>query len=54
LVLTDVSNIEASATEAVSFVVHDTGEMRREFGGGWVGVVRPKLAWRTEYLDPAA
>jgi lipopolysaccharide transport system ATP-binding protein len=35
---------------AISFVVHDTGEMRREYYGEWAGVVRPKLAWTTEQL----
>ncbi len=32
----------------ISFQVHDTGEMRQEFYGKWVGVVRPKLSWETE------
>lgn len=32
----------------VSFHVHDTGEMRKEYYGDWFGVVRPRLAWRTE------
>lgn len=35
----------------ISFVVHDTGAMRKEYLGGWGGaVVRPRLAWRTEPL----
>ncbi|MBI1883215.1 MAG: ABC transporter ATP-binding protein [Chlamydiae bacterium] len=34
----------------LSFHVHDTGEMRKEFYGTWIGTVRPKLAWSTEYL----
>jgi lipopolysaccharide transport system ATP-binding protein len=33
----------------ISFVVHDTGAMRKEYLGGWGGaVVRPRLAWKTE------
>ena len=36
--------------DLLSFDVHDTGEMRKEFYGGWLGVVRPRLAWHTEYL----
>ena len=51
LVLSDVSRVEAFAEEAVTFTVHESGEMRREFGGEWLGVVRPKLAWRTEQLS---
>ena len=35
----------------VSFMVHDTGDMRKEFYGGWLGVIRPKLAWSTELID---
>jgi len=35
---------------AVSFYVHDTGEMREQHGA-FAGVVRPKLAWSTEYIE---
>lgn len=32
----------------LSFLVHDTGAMRREFTGSWVGpVIRPRLNWKT-------
>jgi hypothetical protein len=34
----------------LSFNVIDTGEMRKEFSGHWIGTVRPRLAWNTEYL----
>lgn len=35
----------------LSFRVHDTGEMRKEYLGSWTGpVVRPRLAWKTDYL----
>ncbi|NUN63496.1 ABC transporter ATP-binding protein [Pseudanabaena biceps] len=51
-VLSDVTNIELRVDEVISFTVHDTGAMRKEYGGGWIGVVRPKLAWQTEYLTP--
>jgi lipopolysaccharide transport system ATP-binding protein len=35
----------------LSFHVHDTGEMRKEYLGSWLGpVVRPRLAWDTSYL----
>ncbi len=37
---------------ALSFHVHDTGEMRKEFLGEWVGTVRPRLAWHTEFIGP--
>ena len=50
-VLANVNRIEASAREAVSFMVHDTGSMRKEFGGTWIGVVRPRLAWQTRCVE---
>ena len=35
----------------LSFHVHDTGEMRKEYLGAWKGVViRPRLAWHTEFF----
>jgi len=35
----------------LSFHVHDTGGMRKEHLGSWTGpVVRPRLAWNTDYL----
>ncbi|OLE55860.1 MAG: hypothetical protein AUG51_01130 [Acidobacteria bacterium 13_1_20CM_3_53_8] len=37
--------------QVLSFHVHDTGEMRKHYYGGWVGVVRPRLAWHTEYIE---
>jgi lipopolysaccharide transport system ATP-binding protein len=33
----------------LSFVVHDTGAMRKEYLGSWVGpVIRPRLDWTTQ------
>ena len=54
IVLTDVTNWEASCRDAVAFTVHDTGAMRQEYGGGWIGVVRPRLAWQTELVTESA
>ncbi len=48
-----VSEPQIHEDRAVSFHVHDTGEMRKEFHGGWAGALRPRLAWNTEYLGPA-
>ncbi len=36
---------------ALTFQVHDSGAMRKEFVARWIGVVRPRLAWRTSRLD---
>jgi lipopolysaccharide transport system ATP-binding protein len=38
------------APEVLSFSVTDTGEMREEFGGGWIGMIRPRMLWQTQYL----
>jgi lipopolysaccharide transport system ATP-binding protein len=35
----------------VTFEVHDTGEMREGYYGGWQSVIRPKLAWSTELRE---
>ena len=52
IVLTNVTNIEVFAQEVLTFTVHETGAMRKEYSGDWLGVVRPKLAWQTELLEP--
>ncbi len=51
--LTNVSNIEMIAREVVSFKAHDTGSMRDEYSGSWLGAIRPRLAWQTQNLAPA-
>jgi lipopolysaccharide transport system ATP-binding protein len=33
--------------DILSFNVQDTGEMRKEFMGKWIGAVRPRLDWQT-------
>jgi len=48
-----ISDTQILEDYVLSFHVHDTGEMRKEFHGSWAGVVRPKLAWHTEYIEPA-
>jgi len=35
------------AEEVLTFEVHETGDMRQEYIGGWVGQIRPKLEWDT-------
>lgn len=39
--------------DVLSFHVHDTGEMRGQYFGHWLGVVRPKLPWSTEKIESA-
>jgi len=38
----------------IQFEILDSGGVRGDYFGGWSGVVRPKLDWRTEYLGPDA
>ncbi len=47
------SEIQAQAEDAVAFDVHDTGEMRGLYFGQWPGVIRPKLAWSTQRVEPS-
>jgi lipopolysaccharide transport system ATP-binding protein len=47
------SNTQVLEEDLLSFDVHDTGEMRKEYYGGWLGVIRPRLAWHTEYIGSA-
>ncbi|RZK35347.1 MAG: ATP-binding cassette domain-containing protein, partial [Hymenobacter sp.] len=37
----------AMAQEVLTFSVTDTGEMRKEYGGEWIGLIRPQMMWRT-------
>lgn len=46
-----VSDTQVLREDVLSFHVHDTGEMRGQYFGHWLGVVRPKLAWSTEQAD---
>ncbi len=47
----EVGVVSIREESALSFVVHDTGAMRQEYTGSWLGpVIRPKLKWRTSKL----
>ena len=50
VILNQVRRQEILARQVIQFTVHDTGEMRAEWTGKWIGVVRPRLAWRTEHV----
>jgi lipopolysaccharide transport system ATP-binding protein len=51
VVLSNVTTIEVLERNVIAFDVHDSGSMRREYTGEWLGVVRPKLEWRTTQLE---
>ncbi|HEY5040981.1 MAG TPA: ABC transporter ATP-binding protein [Verrucomicrobiae bacterium] len=48
--VSNISTLELLTGEIIGFNTHDTGEMRKEYTGYWLGVVKPKLAWQTERL----
>jgi lipopolysaccharide transport system ATP-binding protein len=54
ILLTNVTNMEVFLEQAMTFDVYESGTMRGEYGGDWLGVVRPKLAWQTEHLNANA
>ena len=54
ILLTNITNIEVFLEQAVTFDVYESGSMRGDYGGDWLGVVRPKLAWQTERLNANA
>jgi len=37
--------------DILSFTVQDTGIMRKEYTGKWIGAVRPRLDWHTVQLS---
>ncbi|MBM4149261.1 MAG: ABC transporter ATP-binding protein [Lentisphaerae bacterium] len=53
LVLSDARLVHVYATDALGFTVHETGVMRKEYHGPWLGVVRPRLGWETEFTGEA-
>ena len=44
----EVGVVSLRQDSVLSFLVHDTGAMRQEFTGSWLGpVIRPRLDWQT-------
>ena len=50
-IVIDTTTIAADSVNCVSFMTHDTGEMRKEYLGAWIGAVRPKFRWDSELLQ---
>lgn len=53
IILTDLINAEVAEKDALSFTVHETGAMRKEYMGHWIGSIRPRLAWQTTLTAPS-
>jgi lipopolysaccharide transport system ATP-binding protein len=50
-IVIDSTSIVAESVNCVSFMTHDTGEMRKEYLGVWIGAVRPKFRWDSKLLQ---
>jgi lipopolysaccharide transport system ATP-binding protein len=48
----NVRTIEVFERDVLRFQVLETGVMRKEWNGVWIGVVRPRLMWKTEAIQP--
>jgi lipopolysaccharide transport system ATP-binding protein len=44
----DVCTTHLLLEDLLTFAVHDTGPMSKDYFGNWIGVTRPRLAWNTE------
>lgn len=46
----NVRDTQVLLPDALEFEVADTSDMRKEYQDHWLGVVRPKLPWSTQYV----
>lgn len=51
VVLMNATIEKAVVRDAVSFHVYDTGAMRGNYAGEWIGIIRPRMAWQTTLID---
>ena len=49
--VTENTNEMAIVDEVLSFNITETGEMRKEYSGVWIGQIRPKMSWKTEFQE---
>ena len=45
------SHVRIARPDVLSFIAEDTGEMRAEYTGPWIGVIRPRLPWHTKRVS---
>ena len=45
-----ISDCQVLVEDAITFEVADTSDMRGEYQGHWLGVIRPKLEWSTSEI----
>jgi lipopolysaccharide transport system ATP-binding protein len=44
--------VDVEIEDVISFVMFDSGKMRKGFSGTWLGLVRPLLPWSGKYISP--
>lgn len=49
-VVSNANCIEAQAPQCLAFRAHDDGQMRHEYTGVWIGMIRPRLPWFSERI----
>ncbi len=47
---TDITRLQVFEKNVIAFNVFESGGMSKEHIAGWLGVVRPRLAWQTEHI----
>jgi lipopolysaccharide transport system ATP-binding protein len=50
-VMKSVRDTEVFLREVIQFTVQETGGMRKEYTGQWIGIVRPRLQWNTSQIS---
>lgn len=50
-IMSSTRDVEVFVREAIQFTAQDTGGMRKEFTGHWIGLVRPRLHWETTQME---
>ena len=45
-----ISDTQVLVADAITFEVADTSDMRAEYQGHWLGMIRPKLEWSTSEI----
>jgi lipopolysaccharide transport system ATP-binding protein len=46
-----IQDVIIDMRDVLTFNTQDTGIMRKEYTGTWIGAVRPQLAWNTEQIE---
>jgi len=50
VILNNITEVVVKLDNVIKFSVLDSGNMREEYKGKWIGIIRPKLFWETKFL----